>query len=124
MYSLGMKKKIAIIGFVLLAILAVLPFGLDVLTPQKVSKVEFLIEGMTCEACEVTLKKAVEKLPGVVSATFSHTEKTGTIMYKPKHIGMSQLAQAIEDKNYIVVEQQGSKMKVIDMGIQMQGLGK
>ena len=37
---------------------------------------------------------------------------------------MSQLAQAIEDKDYIVLKQKGSKMTVIDMGIQMQGLGK
>ena len=119
-----MKKKAAIFGFILLAILAVLPFGLDILMPEKVNKVEFAVDGMTCEACEVTLTKTVERLPGVVSATFSHTEKLGTIIYKPKDIGMSQLAQAIEDKDYIVLKPKGSKMTVIVMGIQMQGLGK
>lgn len=117
-----MKKKIAIVSFVLLGILAILPFGMDLLSPEKVDEVTFNVEGMTCEACEVSLKRTVEKMNGVVKAEFSHTEKTGTILYKPKYVGMSQLSQAIEEKNYTVVDEKDDKMEVIDAGIQMQGL--
>lgn len=119
-----MKKKLAIAAFSLLALLVVLPFGLELLTPEKVSEATFHVEGMTCEACEVTLTRAIEKIPGVIKADFSHTQKTGKVLFKLKEVGRRQIVQAIEDKNYNVVDPSNSndQMKVIDMGVQMQGL--
>ena len=42
---------------------------------QKIVK----IEGMGCPHCEAKVKKALEAVPGVVSATASHTEKNAVV---------------------------------------------
>jgi len=43
---------------------------------QKIVK----IEGMGCGHCEAKVKKALEAVPGVVSATASHVEKNAVVI--------------------------------------------
>lgn len=62
------------------------------------------VEGMTCEACEGAIRKAVEKIDGVRSCTVSHKEKVARIELEPgKKVDESLLAKAITDLGYQVV---------------------
>ena len=61
------------------------------------------IEGMMCEHCEMHVKKALEALPGVESATVSH--KTGTAVLKlSSNVPDDQLRSAITTAGYRLVE--------------------
>ena len=57
------------------------------------------IEGMMCEHCEATIRKALEALPGVVSATASH-EKGEAIVQADRGIDEAALRKAVEDQMY------------------------
>ncbi|MCR4845653.1 MAG: heavy metal translocating P-type ATPase [Eubacterium sp.] len=60
------------------------------------------IEGMMCEHCEATVKKALESLEGVSEAKVSH--KKGTAVVKlDSDVSDEVLAKTVEDKDYKVV---------------------
>ena len=57
------------------------------------------VEGMMCEHCEATVKKALEAIPGVVSATASH-EKGEALVQADREIDEAALRKAVEDQMY------------------------
>ncbi len=60
------------------------------------------IEGMMCEHCEATVKKALEALPGVTNADVSH-EKGTAVVSLSSEVDDSALKKAVEDKDYTVL---------------------
>lgn len=66
---------------------------------EKVMK----IEGMMCPHCEASVKKALEAIDGVVSATPDHT-KDQAIVVLSKDVDNEILKQAVEAKDYTVIE--------------------
>lgn len=60
------------------------------------------IEGMMCEHCEMTVKKALEALDGVENAEVSH-EKGVAIVSLSKEVDDSSLTKAVTDKDYKVL---------------------
>ncbi|MBQ6120113.1 MAG: heavy metal translocating P-type ATPase [Clostridia bacterium] len=59
------------------------------------------IEGMMCEHCEARVKKALEKLPGVLSASADHRAGVATLRAsQPLDAGV--LKQAVEAEDYAV----------------------
>ena len=70
---------------------------------EKTMEKTLKIEGMMCEHCEMHVKKALEALPGVESATVSH--KTGTAVLKlSSNVPDDQLRSAITTAGYRLVE--------------------
>ncbi|MBQ9008874.1 MAG: cation transporter [Clostridia bacterium] len=61
------------------------------------------IEGMMCPHCEATVKKALERIDGVVSAAVSHTTGTATVTLD-KPVDDAVLIQAVTEKDYKVVQ--------------------
>ena len=61
------------------------------------------IEGMMCPHCEASVKKALEAIDGVVSATPDHT-KDQAIVVLSKDVDNEILKQAVEAKDYTVIE--------------------
>ena len=59
------------------------------------------IEGMMCGHCEMTVKKALEKLEGVSSAEVSH-EKGEAVVKLDADVDDAILRKAVEDKDYKV----------------------
>ncbi|HCK87250.1 MAG TPA: Cu2+-exporting ATPase, partial [Erysipelotrichaceae bacterium] len=57
------------------------------------------IEGMMCEHCEASVKKALEKIDGIESATASHTAGTAVITLS-KDVDEALIKEAIEDRDY------------------------
>ena len=60
------------------------------------------IEGMMCEHCEATVKKALEALDAVDSAEVSH-EKGTAIVSLSQDIDDADLKKAVEDKDYNLI---------------------
>ena len=59
------------------------------------------IEGMMCEHCEATVKKALEALPGVLSAEASHRDGIARVEAE-KPLDENALRQAVEAEDYEV----------------------
>lgn len=57
------------------------------------------IEGMMCNHCEMTVKKALEALDGVEKADVSHTKGTAVLTLN-KAVADGDIKKAIEDKDY------------------------
>jgi mercuric ion binding protein len=45
--------------------------------------VTFAVEGMTCAVCPITVRKAMERVEGVESATVDFEAKTATVVFDP-----------------------------------------
>ncbi len=60
------------------------------------------IEGMMCGHCEASVKKALEALDGVASATVSHEQGTAVVEII-QDVDDAVLTKAVEDKDYKVV---------------------
>ena len=59
------------------------------------------INGMMCEHCEATVKKALEAMPQVDSAAVSHTKGTAELVLN-SDVDDSALKKAVEDRGYEV----------------------
>ena len=59
------------------------------------------IEGMMCEHCEATVKKALEAVPGVMSASASHQAGEALVQAAPD-VDQAALRKAVEDQMYEV----------------------
>jgi Cu2+-exporting ATPase len=59
------------------------------------------IDGMMCEHCEATVKKALEALDGVDSADVSHTAGQAVVSMS-SDVADDVLKKAVEDKDYEV----------------------
>ena len=60
------------------------------------------IEGMMCEHCEATVKKALESFPEVEQAKVDH-QKGNAVVSLNKEIDDAQLKKATEDNDYTVL---------------------
>ena len=60
-----------------------------------------LIEGMMCEHCQATVKKALEKLEGVSNADVDYTTGKAVVTYDGT-VSEEAMKQAIEDRDYTV----------------------
>ncbi len=71
--------------------------------PARPSGIEIRleIEGMMCEHCEARVKKALEKLPGVTSASADHRAGTATL-WADRPVEQDVLKQAVEAEDYVV----------------------
>lgn len=71
--------------------------------PDSGVRMQLTIEGMMCEHCEMRVKKALESIPGVISASADHT--AGTAIVQAEHlIDESLLRQAVEAEEYHVTD--------------------
>lgn len=60
----------------------------------------FKVSGMTCAGCEMTIKLALEKTPGVRSAEVSYDRGEAIVEYDPAKITTEKLRDAINETGY------------------------
>ncbi|HBY85468.1 MAG TPA: heavy metal transporter [Colwellia sp.] len=70
------------------------------LATQGVTKKVFSIEKMTCKMCHITVRKAMEKVEGVVKATVNYDTKTATVIFDPKKASIEDIALASTNIGY------------------------
>jgi mercuric ion binding protein len=65
--------------------------------PQSVTLV---VKNMTCEVCPITVKKALEKVPGVQSVKVDFDKKIATITFDPDEAKPEMLTKATTEAGY------------------------
>lgn len=69
--------------------------------PQPASaRASFTINGMTCAGCEVTIKLALEKTPGVRKSEVSYDRGEAVVEYDPAVTTPEELREAISETGY------------------------
>ena len=60
----------------------------------------FVIDGMTCASCAVTIEEAVKKLDHVQSVVINLTTEKMTVEYDPDVVTESMIEKAVSDAGY------------------------
>ena len=58
------------------------------------------VQNMTCELCPITVRKALEKVPGVSAVEVDFSRKTATVRYNPDTARLEALTKATTDAGY------------------------
>ncbi len=92
---------VAISGAVAVAVLpaaqAARPAANGVVAERTVT---FAIENMSCAACPITVRKAMEKVAGVKSVTVDFAAKTATVVFDPALATTEQIGAASTNAGY------------------------
>lgn len=62
--------------------------------------VKFSIENMTCKMCDITVRKSMEKVNGVVIATVDYGSKTVTVVFDPSKTDVKTIGMASANAGY------------------------
>ena len=83
--------------FVLIGAVVALPFTLFAGTLRTVT---LDVRNMTCAVCPITVKKALERVPGVTDAKVDFDKKTASISFDPDKASPNELTKATADAGY------------------------
>ena len=78
-------------------LVALSPFAALAATPQTAT---LNVQNMTCELCPVTVKKSLEKVPGVSQVRIDFAKKTATVTFDAEQAQVSTLVKATTDAGY------------------------
>lgn len=74
-----------------------LAFGAQAGEPQRIV---LDVPSMNCALCPLSVKKALERVPGVLSAKADLATKTAEATYDPDRASAEKLAKAVSDSGY------------------------
>lgn len=83
--------------FILAAALGLAPFSVFAGAPQTVT---LDVKNMTCALCPITVRKALEKVPGVASVKVDPETKSATVTFDPDLADASALVKAAAEAGY------------------------
>ena len=81
----------------LIATLVALPLVALAAPPKTVT---LDVKNMTCELCPITIKKSLEKVPGVKLVKVDFAKKTATVTYDPDKAQPEALTKATTNAGY------------------------
>ena len=81
----------------LIAVLLALPVSVFAGGPQTVV---LDVQKMTCALCSVTIRKALEKVPGVAEAKIDYNHKSATVRFDPEKASPAVLVKATADAGF------------------------
>ncbi|QCP52426.1 mercury resistance system periplasmic binding protein MerP [Trinickia violacea] len=87
-----MKKLIAVLVATALTASTALADGLRTVTLD--------VTNMDCAVCPITVRKALEKVPGVTSAKVDFASKRAKVVFDPKKASVNALTNATADAGY------------------------
>ena len=73
------------------------PLGVLAADPQTVV---LDVQNMTCELCPITVKKALDKVPGVTASKINFAKKTATVTFDPDRANVAALVKATTNAGY------------------------
>ena len=65
-----------------------------------IARIELSVPGMDCEACPITVRKALEKTPGVKSAKVDFPTKSAVVDYDPRVTSPERLMKSTANAGY------------------------
>lgn len=81
----------------LLAAVLAVPLTVVAAEPQTVV---LDVQNMTCELCPITVKKALDKVPGVAATKIDLAKKTATVKFDPERANVAALVKATTNAGY------------------------
>ena len=81
----------------IIALLASAPLAVLATTPKTVT---LAVQNLTCELCPITVKKSLEKVPGVSEVKVDFGKKTATVTYDADKAQLGALTAATTDAGY------------------------
>jgi mercuric ion binding protein len=82
----------------LLVLGMVLTAGMAFAAPPQTATLA--VENMTCGACPIVVKKALEKVPGVSATAVDFDKKTATVTFDPDQATTARLTQATTEAGF------------------------
>jgi mercuric ion binding protein len=82
-----------------LLFVALLATSLGVLAAEP-QTVVLDVQNMTCELCPITVKKALDKVPGVAASKIDFAKKTATVKFDPDRANVAALVEATTNAGY------------------------
>jgi mercuric ion binding protein len=82
-----------------LLLAAVLATPLGVLAADR-QTVVLDVQNRTCELCPITVKKALDKVPGVAATKIDLAKKTATVIFDPDRANAATLVKATTNAGY------------------------
>ena len=58
------------------------------------------VSNMTCSLCPITVKKSLEKVPGVTDATVDLDKKIATVRFDPDKVGTAAMVKATTEAGF------------------------
>ena len=58
------------------------------------------VPGMTCKFCPITIRKALQRVPGVIEAKSDYASKTAVVTFDPDKTNVSALTEATANAGY------------------------
>ena len=88
----------------LLSLLMLAPLAATAQQPaaeaQATQTVTLAVENMSCAACPITVRKALEKVPGVAKVKVDFDTKTATVTFDPAKTKVETLTRATTEAGY------------------------
>ena len=81
----------------IIALLASAPLAVLATTPKTVT---LAVQNLTCELCPITVKKSLEKVPGVTQVKVDYKTKSATVMFDPAKAKVEDLTWATTEAGY------------------------
>ena len=69
-------------------------------TEAALETIVLTVENMTCELCPLTVKTAMERVPGVTSVAIDFGAKTATVTFDPAAVTIEAIAAASANVGY------------------------
>ena len=66
----------------------------------EIKTVTLDVPGMTCKFCPITIRKALEKVPGVTKAKANFDTKTATVTFDPDRTNVETLTKVTANAGY------------------------
>lgn len=83
--------------FLAAALVTLMPLAAFAATPQTAV---LDLQNMTCELCQVTVKKSLEKVAGVSQARIDYVKKTATVTFDADKTNTTALTKATTDAGF------------------------
>lgn len=87
-----MRSRVTILMFVLLVVVS-----LQAAAPQAIV---IDVQNMSCAICKITVRKALEKVPGVTEASVDYEKKTATVHFDPDRTNPEALTRALANAGF------------------------
>lgn len=93
------KTLLSALILVSVSILSAIPVA-EAAQPIELQIVTLSVENMTCSMCPITVRKSLEKVPGVVDVRADYETRTATVTYDPSKSDIQALTEATTNAGY------------------------
>lgn len=86
--------------FALLLALLALPLTPAAAADAAPQVITLAVENMSCRACPITVRKSLQKVPGVTDVRVDFDRRTATVTFDPQRTSVETLQQATTNAGY------------------------